>query len=159
MLYPPADIASVTIPADGRGCGQVHKRPETPDGRPVHPWGLSCGGGCEDFLLRTDSRWARTIAEIPLTYDQAKEQEHLALRGTTDRDSILTLALAKLAGLDVTQLPASITGPALAAAPVAGLIACPSCQRAQPAGHAYCASCGTGMRSAVPAAGIGPGAA
>ena len=102
MIYAPADFVAVTVPADDRGgCGEQHRRP---DG--AHTWALSCEA-CEPFLMQSDSRWVRTAAEIPETYDQRKSRETLAIRGTQDRDDILTIALARLAGLD---LPPSLAG-------------------------------------------------
>jgi len=152
MLYAPRDICSVIVPAgDGRGCGQPHTRPAGPDGEPVHPWAFSCSGGCEEHLAATDPRFARTIAEIPLTYDEAKQQEQLAVRGSADRDDILMRALAKIAGIEV---PATLTRPLpVAAAPVTAMLACPQ-GHAQPSGHSFCGQCGSPMRGMAPAAAI-----
>jgi hypothetical protein len=154
MLYPPRDICIVTVPADGRGCGQPHTRPRGADGEPIHPWGLSCSGGCEEHLIATDSRFVRTVHEIPLTHDEAKEVEHLKERGSADRDGIMLAALAKIAGL---ELPASVARGLPAAAPVVALLACPACSSAQPSGHSFCGSCGSPMRAAVPAQAIAGG--
>ena len=160
MLYPPRDICSVTVSPDHPdfpGCGQAHVRPLGPDGAPVHPWAFSCTAGrCEENLAATDPRFVRTIAEIPLTFDQAKEQEQLAVRGSADRDDIMMRALAKIAGIDV---PASIGRPLPAGTPVTGLLACPDCQQAGPAGQAFCGHCGSPMRRPVPAAEIAAPAA
>jgi hypothetical protein len=60
-------------------------------------------------------------------------------------------ALAKIAGIEV---PASIGRPLPAGAPVTGLMACPGCQQAQPAGMGFCGHCGSPMRRPVPAAEI-----
>ena len=153
-IYARSDICTVNIgPAHG-GCGQLHERPSGASGQPVQPWGLTCASGCEGYLRKDTQMWATSVAEIPATFDEAKEREQIAARGNVDRDNILALALAKLAGLDMAQLPASVTGPALAAAPIQGLIACPSCQRAQSAGGSYCAGCGSPMRGPAPAASI-----
>jgi hypothetical protein len=84
VLYPPRDICFVNVPADHPafpGCGQAHARPTGPDGELIHPWGLSCPDRCEPHLAATDPRFVRRIAEIPLTYDEAKAQEQLAVRG------------------------------------------------------------------------------
>ena len=124
MIYAPADFVAVTVPADDRGgCGEQHRRP---DG--AHTWALSCEA-CEPWLMQTDSRWVRTAAEIPETYDQRKSRETLAIRGTQDRDDILTIALAKLAGLD---LPPSLAGAPsrLAIGTLAGKMACAGRTRA-----------------------------
>jgi hypothetical protein len=106
-----------------------------------------CTGGCEDYLAATDPRFVRTIHEIPQTYDERKEAEHLATRGAADRDAIMLAALAKIAGM---ELPASVTRALPAAAPVAAMLACPQ-GHAQPAGHQFCGQCGAPMRQAVPA--------
>lgn len=151
MLYPPKDICSVSVPNDGRGCGQTHTRPAGADGLPVHPWPMSCAGGCEEYLASTDSRFVRTVHEIPLTYDEQKEVEHLKERGSADRDQIMLAALAKIAGL---PLPDSVARGLPAAAPVTALLACPSCSSAQASGNAFCGSCGSPMRVAAPAPAI-----
>jgi hypothetical protein len=153
VLYCQSDIQSVNVPAghpEFPGCGQAHARPAGPDGEPVHPWGLTCEP-CERWLRENDSaRWTPVLAEIPLTYDEARAAEHLAVRGSADRDDILMRALAKIAGIDV---PASMTRPLPAAAPVAALLACPA-GHAQAAGQHFCGQCGAPMRGTVPAAGI-----
>jgi hypothetical protein len=158
MLFAPRDIQFVNIPAghpEFPSCGVAHARPSGPDGEPVHPWSLQCEP-CERWLRENDSaRWVPTLAEIPPTYDEARAAEQLAVRGSADRDDILMRALAKIAGIDV---PASMGRPLPAAAPVTGLMACPGCQQAQPAGQAFCGHCGTAMRRPVPAAEIAPAA-
>lgn len=154
MLYPPSDWVATTIPAEGgRGCGREHRRPMGPDGVPAHPWALQCEP-CEAWLRANDDRWSLTVAEIKLTYDEARQQELLAVRGSADRDDILMRALAKIAGIDV---PASLARPVAAAAAVTALLSCPQ-GHAQSAGHSFCAQCGSPMRAAVPAAAIAAGA-
>jgi hypothetical protein len=149
VLYPPSDICSVNVGA-GTGCGQPHVRPTGPDGRPVHPWGFSCSGGCEEHLVATDSRFVRTVAEIEPTFDERKEQEQYAVRAGADRDALMLQALSRLAGL---EMPSSLTRPLPGATPVAAMLACPNpaCGSAQPAGHSFCAACGSPMRTTVPA--------
>jgi hypothetical protein len=154
VLYPPSDICSVTIPVESDGCGQPHVRPAGVDGQPVHPWAFSCSAGaCEAHLAATDPRFVRTVAEIPLTYDEAKAAEQSAAHGSADRDDIMARALARIAGL---ELPASMTRSLPAGAPVAALVACPNpdCQKAQDSGMAFCGHCGSPMRRPVPAAEI-----
>jgi hypothetical protein len=129
VLFAPRDIQSINVPADPPrlpGCGQAHARPSGPDGEPVHPWGLACGA-CEAWLKENDSRWVPALAEIKPTYDEAKAAELLAVRGSQDRADILAIALARLAGIEV---PASMTRPLPAAAPVTAMLACPGCQQA-----------------------------
>ena len=140
MIYAPADFVAVTVPADDRGgCGEQHRRP---DG--AHTWALSCEA-CEPCLMQSDSRWVRTAAEIPETYDQRKSRETLAIRGTQDRDDILTIALAGSQGWTCRRpWPEHRRGSAIGT--VAGTMACPAGHQ-QPAGQAFCGTCGLPMRS------------
>jgi hypothetical protein len=107
-------------------------------------------------LRQNDSRWSPDLAGIQLTYDEQRERDQLAVRGSADRDDIMMRALAKIAGIDV---PASAGRPLPAGTPVTGLLACPACQQAGPAGQAFCGYCGSPMRRPVPAAEIAPAGA
>ena len=107
VLYAANDRMAVSVsPGAHGGCGASHSRPVR-DGAPVFPWVLDCPG-CEDFL-RHDSGWAVTAAEIPETYDETKQREDFDKRGAKDKDAILTLALARLAGIGSDELPESLT--------------------------------------------------
>ena len=86
MLYPPSDIMSVTVTA-GEGCGAEHRRPAGPDGYPVHPWAISCAGGCEEWLRLNDSRFAGAVHEIPETYDEKRQREQRDHERPADQDS------------------------------------------------------------------------
>ena len=79
------------------------------------------------------------------TYDAKKERESLAIRGSRDRDDILTLALAKLAGLDLPPSLAGTTERLGLSGAVPGSLACPA-GHLQPGGQAYCGACGLPMR-------------
>jgi len=148
-LWARSDLASVTVSAAHGGCGTVHIRP-APGGNPVQPWRLDCAGGCEDHL-RHDDHWKSTSAEIPETYDEKLAREDFDKRGAKDKDAILALALARIAGIDASELPESLTrmisGKPLHI-PVAGQMECPSGHVNQP-GHKFCAECGQPMSGLV----------
>ena len=79
------------------------------NGVPQHPWGLDCPP-CEDFLrTRNPDQWSVTVSEIPETHDETKAREDFEKRGAKDKDAIMTLALARLAGIDASELPDSLT--------------------------------------------------
>ena len=153
MIYARSDVRSVHVGEAHGGCGQVHDRPADAAGNPVQPWGLACPS-CEQFL-RTDPMWSATVHEIPLSHDERSEQESARTRVNAEKDQIMLAALARIAGM---ELPASMSRPAVAAAPVAAMLACPQ-GHAQPAGHSFCGHCGAPMRGTVPAAAIGGKAA
>ncbi len=131
-------------PAHG-GCGAIHARPKGPDGEPVKMWALTCPGGCEDFL-RTDPNWSATISEIPETPDEIKGREDFEKRGAKDRDQVMALAMAKLAGVDLPETmlrPISGLSPHIPA--IAGFLVCQQGHDCEP-GSKFCAECGSAMR-------------
>jgi hypothetical protein len=142
---------SVTVSAEDNpaGCGQSHTRPVDAEGYPVHPWPLACPP-CEAWLRQHDSRWVASPHEIPETYDEQRQREALAVNSNRDREQIMALAMARLAGIDVAELPASVTRGALGPAPVGALTACAACGTATAPSARFCGSCGAPMR-AVPA--------
>lgn len=80
------------------GCGAAHTRPVTHGARSAH-WELNCPR-CEAVLIAThDPHWAVTRAEVPETPDEVTAREHLEKRGVRDRETVITAALAKLAGI------------------------------------------------------------
>ena len=147
-LYARSDLAHTNVSVAHGGCGQSHHRP-APGGNPVNIWKLDCVQ-CENHL-RTDPLWSATISEIPETHDQVAEREDWQKRGAQDRDAIMPLLLAKLAGVDPAQLPESLTraisGTNLH---IPGMMECPK-GHAQPSGQDFCGKCGTSMRDAAPA--------
>ena len=148
-LYARSDVARVVVPAEGfRGCGEPHSRPVV-NGAPVQPWALTCVL-CEDFLRQT-GQWATTTAEIPETYDEIKAREDFEKRGAKDKDAVLTLALARLAGIGTAELPESLTR-MISGVPahVPGQMECPK-GHAQPAGQPFCGQCGSPMSRAASA--------
>src|SRR5262245_14290757 len=106
-IYAPSDFASVTVPADDdhRRCGQAHARPTGPDGLPVYPWALSCADGCEEWLIAHDERWSKSVRDIPPTFDEQKEAQQLERMGSQQKDSLLVLAMSRMAGLTRDDIP------------------------------------------------------
>ncbi len=156
MIYPPSDFVAVIIPAEGgRGCGAEHRRPDGPDGRPVQPWALSCAGGCEAWLLAHDSRWVQQPEDIRETFDEIKARERFELRGTKDRDALVALALARMAGVSQAEIPSSIAK-ALSGLPahVPGVVVCGSGHDNRP-GSRFCSACGEQLGRPAAAAAIG----
>ena len=161
-VYAPSDFTEVTIPAEGgRGCGLTHRRETGPDGRPVHPFGITCAP-CEAYLRATDNRWSPTVAGIVETFDEKLSREQWALKGSQDRDATLTAAIARLAGFGPHELPESVRKMIAGVpphVPVAGQMVCSGCGNGQVPGHRFCGDCGKPMSSPVPAASLLAGAA
>ena len=95
--------------------------------------------------------------EVPETHDETKARENFEKRGAKDKDAILTLALARLAGIESSELPESLTR-MISGVPahVPGQMVCPS-GHANPPGKAFCGDCGAPMhgspaQAALPAA-------
>lgn len=97
-LYARSDVAHVALSAEGGGCGRGHSRPVI-DGAPVRLWRLECPQCAASPILRNDPLWAGTVSEIPETPDETRAREDLELRGSRDREQIMALALARLAGM------------------------------------------------------------
>src|SRR5258706_12991946 len=105
MIYARSDVMQVSIGQAHGGCGQRHERPVNAAGEPVQPWGLSCAGGCEEFL-RSDQHWSVAIMDIPETHDEQVAREGITRHSKQGQESLVALALARLAGFDMAQLPA-----------------------------------------------------
>lgn len=153
-LYARSDLAYVIVPTSSGGCGSPHRRP-VEDGAPAKLWPLECPGQCEEFLRKTDAsghQWSATMSEIPETHDERASREDFDKRGARDKDQVLALALAKLAGV---ELPESMLRPITGNLPKAiALMECPSGHPGKP-GAKFCAQCGQAMQqpvSALPAA-------
>ncbi len=155
-IYARSDLAAVTVSEAHGGCGRTHHRPAN-DGNPAALWVLDCPP-CENHL-RHDSHWAVTPAEIPETYDEGRAREDFEKRGAKDKDAVLTLALARLAGIHSSELPESLTRMISGAplhVPVAGQMECPSGHLSAP-GQKFCGECGQQMsapaaKASLPAA-------
>jgi hypothetical protein len=148
-LWSRSDLAAVTVSVDAHGgCGRTHSRPVNGD-KPVTVWQLDCPQ-CEDHL-RHDPHWAVTPSEVPETWDESKSREDFERRGAKDKDAVLTLALARLAGIDSSELPESLTRMISGAplhVPVAGKMVCPA-GHDSPAGMKFCGQCGAPMSGTV----------
>ena len=155
-LYATSNLVAATVPAENGGCGVEHRRPVI-SGAPQNPWSLSCPP-CEDFLRKHNSdQWSVTMSEIPETYDEKLAREDFDKRGAKDKDAILTLALARLAGIDSRELPESLTrmiSGVPAHVPLAGKMVCPQ-GHDSPAGMKFCGQCGSLMSPLATKAAIG----
>ena len=143
-LYPASSPMAVIVPTEAfGGCGNLHSRPVR-NGAPVHPWTFDCPA-CENHL-RHDPLWSSTLSEIPETHDENKAREDFDKRGARDKDQVLALALAKLAGI---ELPESLLRPITGNLPKAiALMECPAGHPGKP-GSKFCATCGVAMHQPV----------
>ena len=150
-LYARSDLVSVHVsPAHG-GCQEgTHRRP-VEHGAPAKIWRLDCPD-CENFL-RSDPLWSTTVSEIPETHDERIAREDFEKRGAKDKDAIMTLALARLAGVDPALLPDSLTRMISGAqAHIPQTVACPA-GHLNPLDQRFCGQCGQKVGSpALPAA-------
>ena len=137
MPFARRDIISTTISATDGGCGQTHRRPFI-NGSPAEVWELNCPQ-CQAYLT-TDPLWSGNLADVPLTYDEKRQEESTNFTFNKNRDDILTMALAKIAGLDTGDLMSRIKAQGANNA----LVKCP-------AGHdnfngtKFCGECGAQM--------------
>ncbi len=148
--YAPSDMISVNIPAEGdRGCGEIHARETGPDGYPVQPWRIDCPQ-CSSWLLANDNRWSATVEDISETYDEKRARENFEKRGVRDRDALVALAMARMAGLSQAEIPPSIAK-ALTGLPahVPGVTLCVAGHDNTP-GSRYCRECGAAMSRRAP---------
>jgi hypothetical protein len=141
-----SDVMGVNIAAENGGCGRPggHSRPVI-NGAPVKLWRLDCGP-CSDYL-KNDPLWSLTEADLPETPDEVKGREDFAKRGATDRDNVLAIAMAKLAGVELPQtIRQAISGasPEIHAT-LSGTMVCENGHDAEP-GAAFCDECGAEMR-------------
>ena len=152
-VYARSDLAHVYISEAHGGCQAPggHSRPVR-NGAPVQPWALTCDQ-CENHL-RSDPLWSVTPSEIPETWDESKSREDFERRGAKDKDAVLTLALARLAGIPSAELPESLTR-MISGVPahIPGVLECPS-GHGNPAGQKFCGQCGSPMSGPVPQASL-----
>jgi len=157
-MYAPSDMDQINVsPAHG-GCGTPHRRETGPDGLRVQPWAVTCPGKCEVFL-ESDGRWSKTVEEIQETYDETRARERYELKGVKDRDALLAVAVARMAGIDASQIPPAVQRMISGLQPhipVAGEMVCPRGHANVPGGR-YCAQCGAQMSAPVPAASLPAG--
>ena len=150
-VYSRSDVDMENVSVDGHGgCGSVHVRPRGSDGSRAHLWELTCPN-CEGYL-KTTPTWATTPADVPETPDETKGREDFAKRGATDRDNVLALAMAKLAGVELPQtLRQAISGASPAVMAISGKLVCEAGHDAEP-GSKFCQECGRPMRAPSAAA-------
>ena len=147
-VFAASSIVYVAVSPEHGGCGESHVRPVV-QGAPVKVWGLECAK-CEDHL-RSDPHWAATISNIPETYDEKIGREDWERRGALDRDQVLALALAKLAGV---ELPETLRRTVSGLAPhIPGTVECDEGHENR-AGAKFCAECGSPMREQSPPAAV-----
>ena len=156
VMFARSDVCAVNISEAHGGCGTPggHRRP-VEHGAPAKMWALDCPP-CEDHL-RHDGHWSPTSVEVPETHDETKARENFEKRGAKDKDAILTLALARLAGIESSELPESLTR-MISGVPahVPGQMVC-AAGHANAPGKAFCGDCGAPMhgtpaQAALPAA-------
>ena len=137
-----SDLAYISISEAHGGCGRPHSRPVV-NGEPAKLWSLTCSQ-CEDHL-RGDPLWSTTISGVPETLDERLAREDFEHRGARDERRIMTLALAKLAGV---ELPATIRM-ALdgTKAHIPATLVCPQGHENAP-GQKFCGECGSPMHGA-----------
>jgi hypothetical protein len=156
--YAPSDMTQVCVSPGHGGCGELHRRETGPDGYPVQPWRLDCDP-CATALLALDDRWSATVEDITETFDEKKARARFESRGVHERDAIMALAMARLAGISAAEIPPSvakmITG---AQARVPGVTVCGRGHDNTP-GSRFCRECGSPMTKPAAAAGALTGAA
>lgn len=144
MPFARSDLASVTVSAAHGGCGQVHARP-APGGKPVDVWELTCEP-CSAYL-RTDPLWAATLSEVGETPDEKLTREDFEKRGTYDRDAVMAMAMAKLAGVELPEtLRRPLTGLKPHIAVTSGKVVCEAGHDNEP-GSKFCGECGVTLRA------------
>jgi hypothetical protein len=141
-IYAASSLVHVAVSAAHGGCLSGHSRP-VEDGAPAKIWALDCPA-CSDHL-RHDPLWSSTLSELPETHDEKISREDFDKRGARDKDQVLALALAKLAGVELPEsLLRPITGN-MPHRPVEALMECPNGHAGKP-GFKFCATCGEPMQ-------------
>ena len=105
-IWARSDVAAVNVSAAHGACDRTHS-PPVEQGAPAKIWALDCPL-CEDHL-RSSDLWAVSPADIPETHDEKLNREDFEKRGAKDKDALMALAVAKLAGVDPRELPESLT--------------------------------------------------
>lgn len=145
-LYARADVDQENVSVDAHGgCGTPHFRPKGGDGARAQVWELSCTQ-CEIFLA-TSPNWARTLSEVPETPDEENARKDFEKRGALDRDQVMALAMAKLAGVDLPETmrrPISGLKPHLAV--TGAKVVCEAGHDNEP-GMKFCGECGASLRA------------
>jgi|SRR5277367_705710 len=100
-LYARADVMSVSIGQAHGGCGNSHTRPVV-QGAPVKIWKLACSQ-CQGYLAN-DPLWSGNLADIPSTPDEERGKENADILFARNRDDVMTMALARIAGMPAGDL-------------------------------------------------------
>ncbi len=135
-VFARSDVLSVTVSRAHGGCGEVHRRPFNDDS-PVRVWRLSCPL-CQGHLSH-DPLWSGNEGTIPATPDETQAVENSNTLFSRNRDDIMTMALARLAGLPEGGL---LRGNGNTAAARQALVKCPDGHDNFP-GTKFCGECGT----------------
>ena len=146
-MFARSDIQSIFVGEAHGGCGLPHVRDIGPDGYPTAVWCVDCPQ-CETFLAG-DPHWAKTIADIPLTYDEDSAARQYEKVGAQQQAALLTAAVARLAGFEGAEISPvirnMISGQRPALCPV---MLCPSGHAGNVPGSKFCASCGAALSAA-----------
>jgi hypothetical protein len=134
-LYARSDVASVTVSRSHHGCGETHRRP-LQNGSPVRLWALTCVP-CETHLTH-DPLWAGTVPDVPDTPDETRAQENSQRTSVKSREDLMALAMAKIAGLPVSEFLGEMIG----ASANRGTVNCASGHENFPNAK-FCAECGS----------------
>jgi hypothetical protein len=87
---------------------------------------------------------------LPETFDETKSREDFERRGAKDKDAIMTLAIARLAGVDPGELPDSLTRMISGAkAHLPQTVDCPDGHPNVP-DQKFCGECGKPVRGTPP---------
>ncbi|HEX9520970.1 MAG TPA: hypothetical protein VF940_32920 [Streptosporangiaceae bacterium] len=68
----------------------------------MRPWSVDCPQ-CTSFL-DGDPLWARSLAEVPESHDEIKARQQYELAGSCNQWALLTMAVARLAGIRQAEI-------------------------------------------------------
>ena len=143
-VFARSDVMCVTVSRAHGGCGEIHRRPFIGD-TAAKSWQLDCPQ-CQGHLTN-DPLWSGNLGSVPATPDEDRAVETSNVLFTRNRDDIMTMALARLAGLPAGDLLHAIPGQSGGHS----LVRCPDGHDNFP-GVKFCGECGT--RIAVSSDGI-----
>lgn len=138
-VFARSDVLCTTVSRAHGGCGEVHRRPLV-GGAPAKVWRLDCPL-CQGHLAR-DPLWSGNEASIPATPDEDRAVENSNTLFSRNRDDIMTMALARLAGLPEGMLLNSDAAQMARQA----LVKCAEGHDNFP-GTKFCGECGTSLDS------------
>jgi hypothetical protein len=148
-VYARSDVVCVTVSHSHGGCGTVHARPVV-NGAPAKVWSVDCPQ-CKDYLAK-DPLWSTTLADVPSSPDEDLARDNAEKSTTRSREDIMALALAKIAGLPVTEFLGGMLGQAADQ----GTVKCVNNHENFPSAK-FCAECGAPLN--VPAGDVVSGEA